>query len=206
MVPRKNYRVLLDGGCSSVAEHATVARRTRVRFSPSALLQSKRRLAKFDRILAFSLFGEKMVKIKLRKWNMLDFFRYLKLTLDRSYSKEFSSNFFGYLFFQGIKNIFIKRDYKFAILADGKFAGSVALYYKDGDYELGYFILGKFRNKGIATKASKEIMRLAFNKLKLKKVISTTDFDNKISQKILRKLGFKKIKEKNKEFFWEKRR
>jgi RimJ/RimL family protein N-acetyltransferase len=166
-----------------------VARITGVRFSPSALL------------------GENKVKIDLRKWNTNDFFRYLRLTLNKDYSKEFSSNFFGYLFCQGIKNLFIKnKDYKFAILVYGKFAGSVALYYKKEGYELGYFILKKFRGKGIANKSAKKIMDFGFRKLKLKKIMATTDMNNYISQKILKKLDFKRIREdkKEKEFIWEK--
>ena len=43
------------GGCSLMVEHATVARRTRVRFSPSALLRSKRWLAEFYKIPASTL-------------------------------------------------------------------------------------------------------------------------------------------------------
>jgi RimJ/RimL family protein N-acetyltransferase len=149
-----------------------------------------------------------MVKIKLRKWNIIDYFRFLRLTLNKSYSGEFSNSFFGYLL-KGLKSLFKReKDYKFAILVNRKFAGSIALYRIKKEYELGVIIMKKFRNKGVATEASKKVLDFGFNKLKLKKILATTDLDAQISPKILRKLGFRKIKEnkKEKEFIWEKRR
>lgn len=196
-----------------MAERATVARITGVRFSPSALLRSKRRLAKFDRILASAPEQKRgNMKIELRKWTIFDFFRYLRLTLNKDYSDEFSETFFGYIIGKLMKLFKSKREYKFAILVNGKFAGSVALFesfdYKKGNYELGYFVLKKFRNKGIATKASRKVLDFGFDKLKLKKIIAITDIDAKFSKKILRKIGFKikKRDKKNKEFLWEKRK
>ncbi|MDO8528453.1 MAG: GNAT family N-acetyltransferase [Nanoarchaeota archaeon] len=150
-----------------------------------------------------------MVKVELRKFNIVDYFRFLLLTLNKDYSRELDNTFFGYIF-KGIKSLFLKKKYyKFAILVDDKFAGSIALYYnKDTNYELGFIVLRKYRNKGIATEASKKILDFGFNKLKLKKIIAITDISNKTSQRVLRKLGFKIIKEnkKEKEFIWEKRK
>ncbi len=147
------------------------------------------------------------MKIELRRFNLIDYFRFLLLTLDKNYSKEFSKSFFGYII-GGIKNLFnINKFYKFAILFNSKFAGSIALYKTEKDYELGYFILREFRGKGVATKAGKKILKFGFGKLKLNKIIANTDWDNKASQKILKKLGFKVIRKdkKEKEFLWEKR-
>ena len=185
--------VLLDGDCSSTVECTTVARETRVRLPSFALKR---------------LGIKKMVKIKLRKWNIIDYFRFLRLTLNKSYSGEFSNSFFGYLL-KGLKSLLKReKDYKFAILVNRKFAGSIALYRIKKEYELGVIIMKKFRNKGVATEASKKVLDFGFNKLKLKKILATTDLDAQISPKILRKLGFRKIKEnkKEKEFIWEKRR
>jgi len=150
----------------------------------------------------------KMVKVELRKWRFENFFRFLLLTLNKSYSKEFSTNFFGYLFFQGIKKIFVNKDYRFAVYVNNEFAGSVALYYNKGKYGLGYFILRKFRGKGVATEASRKMLDYGFKELKLKKITAEIDIKNKASNRIVKKLGFKKIKEnkKEKEFFWEKRK
>lgn len=148
------------------------------------------------------------MRIELRKFNIADYIRFLSLTFDKKYSKELDKSFFGYVF-SGLKSLFRKeKDYKFAILVDRKFAGSVALYKEKRDYELGYFILREFRNKGIATKASKKAMNFGFKELRLSNITSSTDKKNKISQKIMKKLGFRLIKEnkKEKEFIWEKRR
>jgi len=131
----------------------------------------------------------------------------LRLTLNKQDSKELDKSFFGYLF-KGLKSLFRReKNYKFAILINKKFAGSIALYKENEDYELGYFILRNFRGRGIATKASKKILNFGFKQLKLNKIIANTDLDNKASQKILKKLGFKIIKEnkKEKELLWEKK-
>ena len=45
-VERQGTLVPYDGGCSSVVERATVARVTRVRFSPSALFRKQKKMEK----------------------------------------------------------------------------------------------------------------------------------------------------------------
>lgn len=147
------------------------------------------------------------IKVELRRFNIIDYFKFLRLTLNKQDSKELDKSFFGYLF-KGLKSLFRReKNYKFAILINKKFAGSIALYKENEDYELGYFILRNFRGRGIATKASKKILNFGFKQLKLNKIIANTDLDNKASQKILKKLGFKIIKEnkKEKELLWEKK-
>lgn len=148
------------------------------------------------------------MKIEIKKWRLRNFFRFLFLTLDKSYSEEFSTNFFGYLFFQGIKKIFVDKDYKFAVYAGGEFAGSVSLYHKKEGYELGYFILRDFRGKGIASEAGSEMLDYGFKRLRLKRIIAVIEMKNEASNKIVKKLGFKlkKRDNKNKELFWEKNR
>ncbi len=146
--------------------------------------------------------------IKLKRFNLLDFFRFLGLTLNKQYSKELEDNFFTYLF-NGAKYFFDKRHlHKFVILADEKFAGSIGLWYsKKRDWEVGYFVLKKYRNKGVATEALQKILKFGFDKLNFKRVIASTDIGNKSSQKVLKKSGFRKIGEdkKENEFLWEKK-
>ncbi len=93
------------------------------------------------------------MKVALRKFNLIDFCRFLSLKLNKKTSNELSNTFFGYIF-AGLKNLFKGgKIYKFAILANGKFAGSISLYNpKNGVYEIGYFVFKEYRNKGIATK------------------------------------------------------
>jgi len=148
------------------------------------------------------------MKVELRIFNFVDYLRFLLLTLNKESSKELDNNFWGYLF-KGLRSLFKKnRDYKFAILADGKFAGSAALSYTKEGYEIGYFVLKKYRGKGIATKAARDVLNFGFKELRLRKVLALTDTDNKSSNKILAKTGFKKIREnkKEREFLWKKRR
>lgn len=147
------------------------------------------------------------MEVKLRKFNIIDYFRFLKLKLNKESSKELNSTFFGYIL-KGLKSLFKREEhYKFAIFVNGQFGGSIALFNpKSNIYEVGFFVLKKYRNKGIATKATKEILNFGFKKLKLNKIVAITDMNNKASQKILKKVGFKKIKEnkKKREFLWEK--
>lgn len=147
------------------------------------------------------------MKIELRRFNFLDYLRFLFLTLNRRSSGELEDNFFTY-FVKGMKSFFRKeKDWKFAITAGRKFAGSVGLWYSERKkWELGYFVLDKYRNKGIATKAVKKVLKFAFGNLKLRSVFAVTDVDNGASQKVLRKVGFKIIGEnkKDKEILWEK--
>lgn len=156
-----------------------------------------------------TLFEEKMVKIELRKWNIIDYFRFLSLTLNSQTRKELERGFFGYIL-KGIKDIFSKkRDYKFAIIYNEKFVGSIAIYKNDEkDYEIGYFILPKYRKKGIATKAIRKIVNYAFRKLKLKKIKAETDSTNLSSIKSLKNNEFKLTKrnKKGNELIFERRR
>lgn len=66
--------------------------------------------------------------------------------------------------------------------------------------EIGYFIKKENRGKGYATESCKLIINYGFDKLKFRKIYADTDADNLISQKLLKKLGFKVegvIREKN---------
>ena len=147
-----------------------------------------------------------MVKIELREFKLLDYFKFLFLTLNKNYKRELHENTWGYLSKQIISFLKGEKVYKFVILVNQKFAGSVALYKRYNYYEVGCFILKNFRKKGIATKATKQIMDFAFNSLNLKKILAVTSIKNKVSQRILKKLKFKKIRinKKDKELIWER--
>ncbi len=130
------------------------------------------------------------MKIKLKKFNIFHSARFILLALNPKTAKELSNNFFYYLY-HGIKGLFIKEDsYKYAILENNNFAGSIAIYKDKGEYELGYFILPKFRKKGIATKAIKEISKLAFKELGFRKIKAQTTSKNIASIKTLERNGF----------------
>ncbi|MBU0894791.1 MAG: GNAT family N-acetyltransferase [Nanoarchaeota archaeon] len=147
--------------------------------------------------------------VKLKEFDMVDYFRFLKLKFDKQYAKELEDSFFGYLK-RGIKNIFNKRRaYKYSILVNNKLAGSIAIYKNTHkNYELGFFVLREFRNKGVAIKAVENILEIAFKKLSFRKIKAVTDESNIISQKVLKKCGFEKVKidKKEKEIVWEHKR
>jgi len=93
-----------------------------------------------------------------------------------------------------LKKLKKKEQYPFTILADGKIAGQIFLEEPSKDkrrYSIGYFIGRKYWNKGIATKAIKEVIKLGFNKLKLYRIQGDNDSDNPASGKVMKKAGMK---------------
>jgi ribosomal-protein-alanine N-acetyltransferase len=93
-----------------------------------------------------------------------------------------------------IKSIKDKKNYKKAIIVDGKFIGTISLYNPNKNkkiFEIGYFIARPYWNKGIATKAVKEMCNFGFKKLKLKRIWADTQSNNPASARVLEKAGFK---------------
>lgn len=82
-----------------------------------------------------------------------------------------------------------------AIYADGKLVGTVSvekrndIFRKDG--ELGYFLLTEYWSKGIATKAARQICRLAFEKLDIIRISGNYFEPNIASGRVMEKVGFK---------------
>lgn len=58
--------------------------------------------------------------------------------------------------------------------------------------EIGYWLGKKYRGKGLMVEAGKLVLNFAFKKLKLHRVDAGVFSDNLASQKVLKKLGFKK--------------
>lgn len=57
--------------------------------------------------------------------------------------------------------------------------------------EIGYHLNKRYWGNGYATECSRTLIDYCFNKLKFHKVYADTDPDNKASQRVLGKLGFK---------------
>ncbi len=139
-----------------------------------------------------------MGEVVLRKFTFFDNFRFLLLKLNPKTSGDLDKTFFQY-FSQGIKEIFVKRkSYKFAILVHGKFAGSIAYYLNNGNYELGFFVFPNYRRKGVGTKAIRKISKYLFEDLRIKNVRAVTDIGNVASIKSLKNNNFKLIKRNKK--------
>ena len=77
-----------------------------------------------------------------------------------------------------------------------KVIGMVNLYdidYNSWKCKLGYWIGEDYRRCGYTEEACRAIIRFAFKKLKMHKIAATTLIDNYSSNKLLKKLGFKKL-------------
>jgi len=106
---------------------------------------------------------------------------------------------------RSIKERKTRKRYDFAIVAN-KVVGEIVLEHPNKTkkvYELGYMVKRSHWNKGIATKAIKQIVKLGFNKLKLIKIWAGTSKKNPASGKALKKAGFKSKGVKNKDYYWE---
>lgn len=82
-----------------------------------------------------------------------------------------------------------------AIVVDGIICGNISIekrgdiYTKEG--VLGYFLLSDYWNKGVMTKSTEEICKLAFEILGITRIMATTFDKNIASRKVLEKNGFK---------------
>lgn len=90
-----------------------------------------------------------------------------------------------------IKN---KKGYNFIIVFDEKPIGSVGLGeidWQNKNAKLGYWLARKFWGQGIMTEAVKLILDFGFRKLKLHRIEADAFKENKKSQRVLEKSGFK---------------
>ncbi len=90
-------------------------------------------------------------------------------------------------------------DTHFRLIADlrrtGEPVGTIGLYaYSELNRraELGYDFLREHWGKGLTTEAVREVLRYAFEELKLNRVEATTDSENAASMRVLEKAGFRR--------------
>ena len=62
---------------------------------------------------------------------------------------------------------------------------------KDGTVEIGWGISEEYRRRGIATKAAEAVMQWAISQPGVKRVIATIPTDNKVSERVARRLGMR---------------
>jgi RimJ/RimL family protein N-acetyltransferase len=89
----------------------------------------------------------------------------------------------------------LKKRYRFTIWVDGKIAGDIELVdpsFCRSTYEVGFGVGRKFWNQGICTEALKQIVRFAFDELKIHKIVGDNDADNPASGRVFEKAGFKR--------------
>ena len=78
----------------------------------------------------------------------------------------------------------------------GGFVGIVSLYdvsKPDNKAKIGYWVGKDFRKRGYAEEAVKTMIEFAFQELKLNKISAKTMEDNRNSNSLLEKIGFRKI-------------
>jgi [ribosomal protein S5]-alanine N-acetyltransferase len=79
------------------------------------------------------------------------------------------------------------------ILLGEKVIGEIAIMYWDHNNEkneIGYAIGPMYRRNGYAYEAISEIIKYMFEMLKRNRIQASTDYDNKASRRLLKKLGF----------------
>lgn len=140
--------------------------------------------------------------IKIKPYKTKHFFRFLVGLMDwktLKYAGVFKRNV--------IKNIFKqKKEFqKFVIIREGKVVGGINLHeFSEGVFNIGCIIFKKYRNKGIAKKAVEKMIEYA-KKKGAKKIVAGMYKNNSPSISIVKKLGYKKVKETEKKIYWEKK-
>jgi [ribosomal protein S5]-alanine N-acetyltransferase len=74
----------------------------------------------------------------------------------------------------------------------GKVIGFAGLKYLDdvGEIDLGYRFFKEHWSKGLATEASRAVLTYGFDTLQLQRIIGIADTENKVSIRVLEKVGF----------------
>lgn len=88
-----------------------------------------------------------------------------------------------------------KTEFNFSILYDGKLVGAIGVrvdQFRTFIGEIGYFIDEKYWGKGIVTRALKQLEKFILSNLSLRRIEIRIAKENKASQKIAIKCGYKK--------------
>ncbi len=91
----------------------------------------------------------------------------------------------------------LNRDYNFCIelKSNKRVIGGLGLHdveKKDGNAEIGYCLAKEYWKQGLMTEAASALITFGFKKLKLRRIYAPIFKENKASQKLVEKLGFKK--------------
>jgi RimJ/RimL family protein N-acetyltransferase len=98
--------------------------------------------------------------------------------------------------------------FAFTILVDGEIAGEIGLQDPSicrSSYCVGFAVGHRFWNQGICTEALKQLVRFAFEELKLHKLFGDNDADNPASGRVFEKAGFTKEGVRKEQVFKEGR-
>ncbi len=99
-----------------------------------------------------------------------------------------------------------KEEYALAVKKDGIMIGELVLHNFDyfGGVEIGFRFFKDCQGKGYATKSATALMEYAINVLGAKKLKTRCFKQNKPSYNLIKRLGFKQVREDNTHYYFEK--
>jgi ribosomal-protein-alanine N-acetyltransferase len=86
-------------------------------------------------------------------------------------------------------------EHNYSILFDENLVGSCGIMidqHRPWVGEIGYFVDSTYQGQGIATEAVKQLEKIGFGELKLKRIVILMDTRNLASEKVARKCGYEK--------------
>lgn len=96
-----------------------------------------------------------------------------------------------------------KYEFGIELKKDGRIIGVIGIFNIDNineKAEVGYWIGKKYRKLGLMFEAERKILNFAFKRLKINKMYGDSRIENKGSNKLFKKFGFRKIGTKEEEF------
>lgn len=102
----------------------------------------------------------------------------------------------AYMFINKSNKEWGEKSFKFVIEMNKKVIGTISLTgydKKNKKAELGYWLAKQYWGKGIMTEAANEVMRFGFEDVGLIKIIARSSINNIGSNKVLKKIGMKRL-------------
>jgi len=144
-------------------------------------------------------------RLGLRNWLENDLEEFAKINADKEVMKHFPKTLTkdeSLNLIKRLQNHYEKYNYTYFavdILESGEFIGFIGLVYQTYESEftpatdIGWRLKKSAWGKGYAPEGAKRCLDFAFNELKLDKIISTCTEKNYKSEKVMKKIGMKKV-------------
>ena len=144
-------------------------------------------------------------RLGFRKWSLDDLEEFALLNADKEVMQHFPKTLTkeetraSIIRFQKHYNNFGYNYYATEIKETGEFIGFIGLAYQDyeSDFtpnvDIGWRLKKSAWNNGFATEGAIKCLDIAFNQLKIDKIISTCLLKNLGSEKVMQKIGMKKV-------------
>ena len=151
----------------------------------------------------------KSERLGFRNWSKNDLSEFAKINADVKVMEHFPKPLSEKETAEFIKRLlrhYEKHGFNYfatEILESGELIGFIGLAFQDykSDYtpavDIGWRLKKSAWSKGFATEGAKRCLEFAFNELNLKKIISTCTKNNYRSEKVMQKIGMRKLGEFN---------